>query len=96
MVFFCGCSASPCQGEGREFESRHPLQTLFGKRRLSVGRGGVSHAIDWVKRQKRISGKGGDLSSVGGITPLNLRLVGTISMNLPTTKVDSSNTRLVL
>ena len=29
MVFFCGCSAagsaSPCQGEGREFESRHPL-----------------------------------------------------------------------
>ena len=45
MVFFCGCSAagsaSPCQGEGREFESRHPLQFLFGKRRLSVGRGGV-------------------------------------------------------
>ena len=29
VVFFCGCSAvgsaSPCQGEGREFESRHPL-----------------------------------------------------------------------
>ena len=27
----CGCSAvgsaSPCQGEGREFESRHPLQS---------------------------------------------------------------------
>ena len=45
VVFFCGCSAagsaSPCQGEGREFESRHPLQFLFGKRRLSVGRGGV-------------------------------------------------------
>ena len=30
----CGCSAvgsaSPCQGEGREFESRHPLQYYFG------------------------------------------------------------------
>ena len=29
VVFFRGCSAagsaSPCQGEGREFESRHPL-----------------------------------------------------------------------
>src|SRR5699024_7744983 len=30
----CGCSAvgsaSPCQGEGREFESRHPLWFFYG------------------------------------------------------------------
>ena len=35
----CGCSAvgsaSPCQGEGREFESRHPLKYFYVLRRIA-------------------------------------------------------------
>ena len=38
--------ASPCQGEGREFESRLPLHTLYeGKPRISIDPGNYFCAI---------------------------------------------------
>ena len=42
-------SASPCQGEGREFESRHPLERnrIFGCGSLSFG--GEPYTVDWPR-----------------------------------------------